>query len=278
MPEGKMPIPQDDLARVQGEPSDVHRPIFIVGCHRSGTSMLRVSLDSHPRISMGNEEPTLFFLSRTDTDLCRTRREGYGFSEPEWFELVRHMLEEIFSRYAASQGKTRWGLKFPRNALIVDYLDKLYPTCQVIHIVRHPRDVIASSTRKWGKKKGASYGRRWVTYVRSAETSGARLGKDRFTTIRYEDLVADPKQVLKEIVEWLGEPWSDEVLHVSKRTHRFPARLISETEQREGPSEIHTSSIGKGRTAMPIAALIFVRLKGNDLARKFGYQIRLVRH
>lgn len=278
MPEGEMSAPRDEAARVKGEPSEINRPIFIVGCHRSGTSMLRVSLDSHPRISIGNEDPTLYSLAKTDTDLCRARREGYGFSEEEWFGLVRRMVEEIFMRYAASQGKTRWGLKFPPNSLIIGYLNRLYPDCQVIHIVRHPRDVIASGLRKWGKKKGAYYGRRWVKYVRSAEAAGTRLGKDRFSTIRYEDLVADPQQVLKETVEWLGEPWSDEVLHVSRRTHRFPATLITDPEEAEGPDEIHTRSVGKGRAEQPLVPLLYVRLKGNDLARKFGYRIQLIGH
>lgn len=270
------PDSEDDPPRVQGEPSLVDRPFFIVGCHRSGTSILRASLDSHPRMSVGNEDPSLYRLSWTDTDLCRRRREGYGFSEEEWFGLVRRMVEELYMRYAASQGKTRWGLKFPPNSLIIDYLDRLYPGCQVIHIVRHPRDVVASGRRKWGKKTGAYYGRRWVRYVRAAETAGARLGKDRFLTIRYEDLVADPEKVLKEIVKWLGEPWNDEVLHVRRRTHRFPARLIPEAERVEGPPEIHTASVGKGTNTQDFRSLLFVRLKGNDLAKKFGYQVRLV--
>ena len=109
-----------------------------------------------------------------------------------------------------------------------------------------------------GRQEGAYYGGRWVRYVRAAETAGARLGRERFLTIRYEDLVADPEQVLKETVEWLGEPWSDEVLHVGRRTHRFPARLIPEAEQLEG-SEIHTRSVGKGTAREDFRALLYVR-------------------
>src|ERR1700677_1469646 len=97
MPEGETPeeeISDPQGEPVQGEPSEVHHPFFIVGCHRSGTSILRKSLDSHPRISVGKEEPTLYQLARTDNDLCRTRRAGYGFSQPEWHGLGRHLVEE----------------------------------------------------------------------------------------------------------------------------------------------------------------------------------------
>jgi hypothetical protein len=262
--------------QLRGEPSKVQRPIFVVGCHRSGTSVLRQALDSHPRISAGPEDPTIFWLSKTDTVLTRERREGYGLEESEWFEMVRHLVEGIHSRYAAVQGKTRWASKHPENSLIVGYLDKVFPDCQVIHIVREPRDVVASNRRKFGRKKGAHYGRRWTDFVRAAEKAGARLGQDRFKTIRYEDLVNRPESELKELVEWLGEPWSDEVLHIGWRSHRMPITLVPAEEQEPGP-DIHRGSVGKGGGYENFVQLLYIRLKGNDLVKKFGYQIRFVR-
>jgi Sulfotransferase family len=267
-------------ASVQGEPSEVHRPIFIVGCHRSGTSVLRQTLDSHPRISAGPEDPTTFWLSKTDTVLTRSRREGYGYDEEDWFATVRGLVGSIHSRYAANQGKTRWASKHPENSLILDYVNRVFPDCQVIHIVRNPRDVLSSNRRKFGKKRGFFYGRRWALFVGSAEKVGARMGEDRFRTIRYEDLVSDPESLLKDLVEWLGEPWSDEVLHISRRTHRYPATIVPPEEQ-DLSLEINTGSVGRGgrgegyRIWLP---LLYLRLRANDLVKKFGYEIRFVRH
>src|ERR1700722_10204495 len=184
------PVSGSELRRVVGEPSEVRRPIFIVGCHRSGTTMLRELLDSHPRISSGREDISLFWLSKLDTDLWRITLRGFGYTEEDWFESVRRMVGDLHSRYAESQGKTRCAIKAPENALILDYINRVYPDCQVIHIVRHPRDVIASNRRKYGPKHGAFYGGKWVQHVRSAESDGPALGKERFRTIRYEDLVS----------------------------------------------------------------------------------------
>ena len=147
--------------------------------------------------------------------------------------------------------------------------DEVYPNSQVIHIVRSPRDVIASCQKKFGRDASVEYGRRWVRYVRNAEDAGKNLGSDRFLTIRYEDFAAKPEIVMREVVEWLGEPWSDEVLRPYSRTHRYP---VVATESKV-PVAIHTGSVGKGRgELLSLRSLLFVRMNGNDLIERFGYE------
>jgi hypothetical protein len=196
------------------------------------------------------------------------RREGYGVSEEKWQEMVRDMVGSIQLRYAESQGKTRWALKHPELANKLSWVDRVYPNSQVIHIVRSPRDVIASCQKKFGRDASVEYGRRWVRYVRHAEDAGKKLGPDRFLTIRYEDFASKPEIVMREVVEWLGEPWSDEVLRPYSRSHRYP---VMPTES-QVPVAIHTGSIGKGRGQLrSLPSLLFVRLTGNDLVERFRY-------
>jgi protein-tyrosine sulfotransferase len=257
-----------------GEPSLVDRPIFIVGCPRSGTSALKASIDSHPRISCGPEEGSLFWLARTDTELARNRREKSGVDEEKWLDLVRHMVEELMRPYAESLGKTRWGLKHPELATKIPWLDKLYPTCQVIHIVRNPNDVIASCQKMFGVSHSQRYGKRWVQFVRNAERDGKRLGPERFKTIRYEDLVTQPEEVLRDAITWLGEPWRDEVLHSRSRTHTYPPRVKPQALLAEMVS-LHSNSVGKGAKGANLASLLYVKFNGSDLTSKFGYTVVL---
>ncbi|MFZ0668089.1 MAG: sulfotransferase [Acidimicrobiales bacterium] len=262
---------------IRGEPSANTNPIFLVGCHRSGTSLLRMLFDTHPRISAGGEDISIYWFSQMNTDAWRAALSSYGFTEVEWLDTIRGVIEELHGRYAAGQGKTRWAQKCPENSLVLDYLDKLYPACQVIHIVRNPRDVIASNIKKYGRTYGPRYGKRWVNHVQMAETVGARLGPDRFRTIRYEDLVFDTEGVLKDLFAWVGEEWSPEVLRFGERTHGFPIRLKTDDDKK---FVIHTESVGRGRESGPelVAPMLYVKARGGALAKKFGYDLSLGKH
>jgi hypothetical protein len=260
----------DPPLRVQGEPSDISDPIFICGCHRSGTSVLRMLMDTHPRISSGPEDISVYRFASMDTDSWRGILSEYGLSEEEWLDMVRGMIVRLHTTYAKSQNKTRWAAKCPENALILDYIDKLFPTAQVLNIVRHPRDVIASNQKKYGRRRDAMYGARWVDHVRAAEKMGARLGDSRFKTIRYEDLVTDTESVMKDVFAWLGESWSPDVLRFGERTHKFPPRLKDNTETQ---FEMHTRSIGRGGVADAAMSLAYIRIKANSLATKYGYSV-----
>jgi Sulfotransferase family len=260
---------------LQGEPSANTNPIFLVGCHRSGTSMLRMLFDTHPRISAGREDISIYWFSQMNNDDWRTILQSFGLDEGEWLDMMRNAIETLHGRYAASQGKTRWAAKCPENSLVVDYLDKLYPTCQIIHIVRNPRDVIASNAKMYGKSFGFRYGRRWVNHVSKAEAIGTGLGPKRFKTIRYEDLVSNTEDVLKETFEWVGEAWHPDVMRFGERTHGFPARLKTDEDRK---FVVHTNSVGRGSNAFhldSVAPMLYVRAHGSGLARRFGYKLSI---
>jgi hypothetical protein len=269
-PAADLSTPED--LRVHGEPSLVKHPIFVVGCPRSGTTILRWCLDSHPRISAGPEESALYCLSKADNTKARERREGYGVDEEDWYEMVRGLVEGLMRPYAESQGKTRWALKHPELCFSIPFLNKIYPECQVIHIVRDPSDVVASCARLFGRSLTQRYGRLWTQSVRAAERDGPKLGPNRFKTIRYEDLVAEPEKQLRDVIEWLGEPWSEEALWVHARTHRFPAERNPKAALQQRVA-LHTRSVGGGQKKANLLALLYLKAKAGDLTGRFGYRV-----
>jgi hypothetical protein len=261
--------------RVHGEASLVEHPIFIVGCPRSGTTILRWSLDSHPRISAGPEESALYYLSKGDNAKARERRDGYGVEEESWYAMVRGLVEGLMRPYAENQGKTRWALKHPELCFSIPFLNKIYPECQVIHIVRDPSDVIASCQGLFGRSLTHRYGRLWDSSVRTAERDGPKLGADRFKTIRYEDLVTEPEKQLRELIEWLGEPWSDEALWVHARTHRYPAERKEKAALQQRVA-LHSRSVGGGHKKANLLALLYLKARSRDLTGRFGYRVNPV--
>jgi Sulfotransferase family len=212
-------------------------------------------------------------LAGLDMNPWRMALRGYGYTEEEWLESVRRVVEDLHGRYARIQGKNRWAIKAPQNALILDYINRLYPDCQVIHIVRHPSEVVESNVRMYGLKQGGFYGRKWINHVRTAEGDGSKLGEDRFRTVRYEDLVSEPEETLRELLSWLGEPWREDVLHFEERTHSYPPR-------KKEPSELALaappfSSFGRRGRLNVVKSMIYVRRNANDLLQRFGYEVSL---
>jgi hypothetical protein len=244
-------------------------PIFVVGCPRSGTTMLRHILDSHPAISCGPETRFLWGL-RGIEERNWPSLAGFGLSIDEWHANVRALFEAPHRHYAQSQGKPRWADKSPDYALMLDYIDTLYPESQIIHIVRNPRDVIESWRHFYGTKSVPRAAQSWVRYVRAAhDFTRARL-EHRAIEVRYEDLVADPEQTLRRLFAWLGEPWDDRVLRFEEYRHTLaggPLRL----EREPGGSDVRTTSVGKGQTPYAAAASLIVKRTGRDLLRVFRY-------
>ena len=216
-------------------PTPSVRPVFIGGSPRSGTTLLRTMLNSHPGLAIPNE-------TRILVDGYRRRRQWGDLRNPDnrrrvarWVverkvsryrqlteepdELVERMVSAAptlgsvlgagFRLYAERHGKARWGDKRPSLVLNLDAVFAMFPEAQFVNVVRDPRAVVAS-IRKAGRQYGwAAHGLpggtdTWERSVRAAERWRRRLGDGQFLELRYEDLVTDPGAGLGRIVDFLG--------------------------------------------------------------------------
>ena len=78
--------------------------VFVVGCQRSGTTLVRLLLDSHSRISCGPETRYLKNLAPlVDQEWPRLQR--YGLSQDEWLARIRTLFAGVHADYAAGRGR-----------------------------------------------------------------------------------------------------------------------------------------------------------------------------
>ena len=111
---------------------------------------------------------------------------------------------------ALEKGRTRFGEKTPGHALISEMLCEWFPDCTLIHIIRDPRDVVASLQRvPFGSKCVASNTRTWMNHVSGAEASNHR---ENFLRVQYEHLVKDPESVLRQVLTKVGEEYTPRML------------------------------------------------------------------
>jgi hypothetical protein len=110
-----------------------------------------------------------------------------------------------------ARGKKRWGEKTPFHSRHIAQMAAVFPDAVFIGIVRHPGAVVHSLTRKfhYTVADAVAY---WDATNKEILRRGLELGEDRFALLRYEDLVEHPEQTLRELTDFLAEPWSDDLL------------------------------------------------------------------
>ena len=248
-------------------------PIFIVGAMGSGTTLLRLVLDSHENIAVPQETG---FMRAYNAHLHipfkwsgRNWAKRMGWSREELDAELAAFYDRIFMRYVQEQGKQRWGEKCPLHTWHVDDMARLYPDAKFVGIVRHPGACSASNMTRWEHSlPKAAY--HYERYNKEIARQAARHA-DRFALVRYEELVLQPEPVMRELLEWLDEPWSDNVLHHDTVQAARGGREVVEGRNRV-TDPIDVSRIAKWtRTLDPKARRRLGRRLGR-LGEFFGYE------
>jgi protein-tyrosine sulfotransferase len=260
------------------------RPIIIGGCGRSGTTLMRVILDTHPNICCGPESH-LFLPHRPN---IRTAARRFGLPDADVEALFHRsrsqaaFVDEFFRAYAARQHKPRWAEKTPRNVLQLDFIFEHFPDARFIHMLRDGRDTVCSlrthprhrvvngelvKLNTWHPLEQCIS--RWVTDVRA----GLRYRQDpRYMEVRYEDLVSDPRATLERVFAFIGEPFDARVLDY----HEVRGQSRDVTNFPQNPEA--TRAMYKGavsRWAKDLSAddvLLFKRMAGSLLVET-GYAV-----
>ena len=148
-------------------------------------------LDAHPHISCGPETLFLTWMLVAEQNNWR-RLVRFGLTEEQWRAHVRELFSWVHLQNAQRQGKIRRADKSPGYAVLLDYIDSMYPDCQVVHMVRDPRDVIDSWRRRWAWSAPGAALR--VAAPRAAAEAFGAAHPDRYREVRYEALATSPSR------------------------------------------------------------------------------------
>ena len=257
-------------------------PIVVGGCGRSGTTLLRMMLDSHRRICCGPES-SLFRRRAIDVAWLANR---FNFPPAE----VRAIYDSAPSRPAFIEtfaalclrkaGKARWAEKTPRNISRIDAIFRAFPGARFVHVLRDGRDV-AASLRMHPRHKVvdgrlvpldtrkpiAGCARRWV---RDIEGSRRWWGDPRFLTVRYEDLVLNPRPALERLMVFVGEDWDEAMLaHAASESPFRDATRFAQNPEALGA--VSTATLGRWQRDLDERdRRIFKRIAG-PLLVELGY-------
>ncbi len=252
-------------------PDPAGGPIFVVGANGSGTTLLRLMLDSHPRIAIP-EETGFLRLAATHRWVPYWKLGGdwygnLGLTEDQLHAELATFYGGLFGSYAAARGKQRWGDKTPFHVWHLDLATRMFPDAVVIGMVRHPAAVASSMRRRFRRsiRAGVTH---WRRSNRQLLHSGARLG-DRFLLVRYEDLVTAPEPAMRAVLEHLGEEWSDAVL-----AHHEVQPSAESTGFTRTDRAIDSESVAGWETQLSRGEVDHVVARARELAAFLGYDPR----
>lgn len=203
-------------------------PVFIVGVHRSGTSLMRRILNSHRNIAC---PPETFFLAHyaamaRDPDTM-AGFAGFGYSREEALAEIARQAATMHEAFRLASGKPRWADKTPQYTAILPDLLALFGTgTRFVMALRHPYDILYSIAARGLQfaEPGDDPFRANALYVRDAiarMTAFMDANPGLCMSYRYETLVADPEATLRTICAFLDEPFDPAMLDYHRQPHNY---------------------------------------------------------
>ena len=256
-------------------------PIFIGGAGRSGTTLLRIILDSHPHIACGPEfkaTPLILDLwAELQTNLASSMRE-YFIEEEDINWLFSEVITNLLSPYLSKKQKSRIAEKTPNNVFFFQHLHHVFPDSPLIHVIRDGRDVVSSLlSMNWMDGEGNRLGitqsaqqaaNYWVQAVEAGQQAGKNIGTAScYMEVQYEDLILNPEDTLKKVFQFIDEPWDTRVLDFHKISHD----LAGESSETQVKQRIYSTSIGRWRNDLSASDQIIVKQITEPLLSKLGY-------
>ena len=270
-------------------------PFFIVGCSRSGTTLLQVLLDAHPHIAIPPEslifahfaeifdcygdlgkESNLHALVKDILDDERIKRWGLGISVAHFCERlrdfsVRGVIEHLFQLYAEKEGKTRWGDKTPEHVFFLKEIKTVFPEARLIHLVRDGRDVAESLMRVFfGPNTIDRAALAWEKSVLTFREFKSHLKSTEYLEIHYENLVRSPEQELKKIFDFLGEEFlsfDERIPETTSKAHYLQYDTIHTSLKKS----ISGEKIGIFKSKLSQRQVEIFESIAGDLLESYGY-------
>jgi hypothetical protein len=199
--------------------------VFIVGSPRSGTTYLQKLLFCHPQIKTGQETDIfdeyigpLLRVWRQSLQLA-DGRGGVGLGcywyEEDFLRIVKNLLLQLLDPILTTLNPGELFVeKTPSHAFFLPEIMEMLPKARVLHIVRDPRDVVASllsASRSWGNHWAPGNARRasqmWNVHVQAVRQHQHQVPRDQFYEVKFEELYASPIPSLQRLQQFLGLEW-----------------------------------------------------------------------
>jgi hypothetical protein len=257
---------------------------FVVGCPRSGTTMVQQALNRHSQIVVPPE--TKFFFSffghpkkrqarhigrinaDLDIQLPRPMKQVASISEGQAY--YEDMARQYVKRHVA-KNVVHFGEKTPEHTGLLPSIRRLYPDAKILVLYRDGRDVASSLTRMpWMSPNLYVNFIVWL-YYHSILQEERRSRCPNLYFARYEDVVADPEKEFKAILHFLGADYEPAVAAGHGNREGVPQREMAWKSRALQP--ITNERIGVFRQELSGGQIEILERLGRDALPALGYPL-----
>ncbi|MGE3175370.1 MAG: sulfotransferase [Planctomycetota bacterium] len=281
--------------------------LFLVGCPRSGTTLLQRMLDSHGQLAVVNDSGFIYkSLKAVLPDWKRRLAEGDRLPlTPELVDYVRghkrfkrlelddaavtaaatgaatwsEFVGRLYAAFARRRGKRHGGEKTPDYVRRMPALHGMFPRAKFVHIIRDGRDV-ALSASAWAEPGNgprrfelfeeepvATTAMWWAWQVSSGRRAGEQLGPEFYRELRYEQLIDDPEGTLQGLCEFLGLPFDPAMLRYHEGRASYEPRQSAKSAWLPP-----TRGLRDWRSQMAIEDVLAFESLAGELLGELGYE------
>lgn len=202
---------------------ELDKPIFVIGCSRSGTTLFVDMFARHADLANWSEAPQVFELDYCNPEIDHIK------SEQDATPFHTRRIKTLFALYTSLKSKKRFVNKHPENSLRLSFLKTIFPDALFIHIIRDGRAVVRSSYAQtvketlrqkfplgWFPKPPGwrayrdlpvvlQFAHQWVAIVNHIrQVAFETLSTDNYLEISYEHFCKDPHTVLRSVDLFCG--------------------------------------------------------------------------
>lgn len=278
--------------------------VFIVGCARSGTTLLQRIVDAHPRIAIlrrethwipdyfrdgigltldGSATPELvgaLIDHRTFPRLGISREDLEGLIGNGQAVPYARFVSGVFDLYGRKQDKPLVGDKTPAYCREIRLLHLLWPEAKFVHLIRDGRDVclsainwekaprLASLFSTWAEDPVTTAALWWEWHVRLGREGEQLLGPGLYYEMRYEALVAQPAEECAKLCAFLGVPYHEAMLRFYEGHEKKKPRPDAKHSWRP-----ITAGLRDWQSQMPSEDVQHFEAVAGDLLEALGYPL-----
>jgi hypothetical protein len=183
------------------------------------------------------------------------------------------VIAALYRCYAQAKRKPLWGDKNPDNLCHMDLLNRWFPNCRFLHIIRDGRDACLSQLEQsFGKDDLLLCASDWREQVQWVRRIGNFVGPARYSELRYEDLVRDPETELRQLCVFLGIPYDAEMLKYHERVSQsIPSSKLYIWPKIVKPPQ--SDNVNRWKDRMFRGLQVCLEKRAGSILRELGYEV-----